>query len=58
MHTAHARVTHGTRAQTLMIVLLEPVPNQGIQELWRVVQFQRDGCVFFGEGHPPNTVSQ
>ena len=41
LHTAHATVTHGTRAHTRMTTFLKPVPTQKRQELWRAVQFQK-----------------
>ena len=42
LHTAHARMAHGTRAQNLEdnVIYLKPVPAQGKVELWRAVQFQ------------------
>lgn len=39
-HAAHARVTHGTRAQTWSVIRIKPVSAQGKQKLWRVVQYR------------------
>ena len=41
VHTAHARVTYGTRAQPWTINTPQTCPSTGKAELWRAVQLQR-----------------
>ena len=56
LHTAHATVTHGTRAHTRMTTFLKPVPTQKRQELWRAVQLRRDTYQvdFWSTKHQPS----
>ena len=48
VHTAHARLTHRTRAQTWIRIVAkkeyipQTIPARGRQELWEAAPFPRD----------------